>query len=127
VLGTYRFSAEIHTFSLSCLYHPSHARLIGFACSVIATDDAGALDVAAILWIEGWPQRPLFLLRLLIDRRCELTKYFGASLILLLFVYSIAGKDVWELGLYLLIRLPPRRIRVPDGQNVWSRTALYCR
>src|SRR5207245_1481240 len=61
---------------------------------------------AAILWIKGLePQRPLFLLAsALLIAACELTKYFGASLILLLFVYSIARqRRVGSWAWYLLI------------------------
>ena len=61
---------------------------------------------AAILWIEGLePQRPLFLLAsALLIGACELTKYFGASLILLLFVYSLVRqRRVGSWAWYLLL------------------------
>ena len=108
VLGTYRLAQKFTRSPLlaafATLLTPG---LLVSACSVMCDPMILALWMwAAILWIEGLePQRPLFLLAsAVLIAASELTKYFGASLILLLFVYSIArqrrvGSWVW----YLLI------------------------
>src|SRR5438046_6433120 len=108
VLGTYRLAQKFTRSPLfaafATLLTPG---LLVSACSVMCDPMMLAIWMwAAILWIEGLePQRPLFLVAsAVLIAASELTKYFGASLILLLFVYSIArqrrvGSWVW----YLLI------------------------
>src|SRR5437868_13822376 len=108
VLGTYRLAQKFTRSPLfaafATLLTPG---LLVSACSVMCDPMMLALWMwAAILWIEGLgPQRPLFLLAsALLIAACELTKYFGASLILLLFVYSIARqRRVGSWAWYLLI------------------------
>src|SRR5438874_6818966 len=108
VLGTYRLAQKFTRSPLLVAF----ATLLtpGLLVSVSSTMcDPMMLAIwtwAAILWIEGLePQRPLFLLAsALLIAACELTKYFGASLILLLFVYSIARqRRVGSWAWYLLI------------------------
>ncbi len=108
VLGTYRLAQKFTRSPLlaafATLLTPG---LLVSVCSVMCDPMMLAIWMwAAILWIEGLePQRPLFLVAsAVLIAASELTKYFGASLILLLFVYSIArqrrvGSWVW----YLLI------------------------
>jgi len=108
VLGTYRLAQKFTRSPLlaafATLLTPG---LLVSVCSVMCDPMMLAIWMwAAILWIEGLePQRPLFLAAsAVLIAASELTKYFGASLILLLFVYSIArqrrvGSWVW----YLLI------------------------
>src|SRR5438552_17518048 len=98
VLGTYRLAQKFNRYPLfaafATLLTPG---LLVSACSVMCDPMMLALWLwAAILWIEGLePQRPLFLLAsALLIAACELTKYSGASLILLVFVYSIAGQSL---------------------------------
>jgi Dolichyl-phosphate-mannose-protein mannosyltransferase len=107
-LGTYRLAQKFTRSPLlvafATLLTPG---LLVSACSVMCDPMMLAIWMwAAILWIEGLePQRPLFLAAsALLIVASELTKYFGACLILLLFIYSIArqkrvGSWVW----YLLI------------------------
>ena len=108
VLGTFRLAQRFTRSPLlaafATLLTPG---LLVSACSVMCDPMMLAIWLwAAILWIEGLePQKPLFLMgSALLLAACELTKYFGASLILLLFVYSLVrqrrvGSWVW----YLLI------------------------
>ncbi len=108
VLGTYRLAQKFTRSPLfaafATLLTPG---LLVSACSVMC--DPMMLSIwmwAAILWIEGLePQRPLFLLAsALLIAACELTKYFGASLILLLFAYSLVRqRRVGSWAWYLLI------------------------
>src|SRR5256885_11769358 len=108
VLGTYRLAQKFTRSPLlaafATLLTPG---LLVSACSVMCDPMMLALWMwAAILWIEGLePQRPLFLLAsAVLIAASELTKYFGASLILLLFVYSIARqRRVGSWAWYLLI------------------------
>jgi dolichyl-phosphate-mannose-protein mannosyltransferase len=108
VLGTYRLAQKFTHSPLpaafATLLTPG---LLVSACSVMCDPMMLSLWVwAAVLWIEGLePQRPLFLVTsALLIAACELTKYFGASLILLLFVYSIARqRRVASWAWYLLI------------------------
>ncbi|HEV2715256.1 MAG TPA: glycosyltransferase family 39 protein, partial [Terriglobales bacterium] len=108
VLGTYRLAQRFTRSPLlaafATLLTPG---LLVSACSVMCDPMMLALWMwAAILWIEGLePQRPLFLLAsALLIAACELTKYFGASLILLLFAYSLARqRRVGSWAWYLLI------------------------
>src|SRR5437879_7911179 len=108
VLGTYRLAQKFTRSPLlaafATLLTPG---LLVSACSTMCDPMMLAIWTwAAILWIEGLePQRPLFLLAsALLIAACELTKYFGASLILLLFVYSIARqRRVGSWAWYLLI------------------------
>src|SRR5437879_10239873 len=108
VLGTYRLAQKFTRSPLlaafATLLTPG---LLVSACSVMCDPMILALWMwAAILWIEGLePQRPLFLLAsAVLIAASELTKYFGASLILLLFVYSIARqRRVGSWAWYLLI------------------------
>src|SRR6266699_5047920 len=108
VLGTYRLAQKFTRSPLlaafATLLTPG---LLVSACSVMCDPMMLALWMwAAILWIEGLePQRPLFLLAsALLIAACELTKYFGASLILLLFAYSLVRqRRVGSWAWYLLI------------------------
>ena len=108
VLGTYRLAQRFTRSPLlaafATLLTPG---LLVSACSVMCDPMMLALWLwAAILWIEGLePQRPLFLLAsALLIGACELTKYFGASLILLLFVYSLVRqRRVGSWAWYLLL------------------------
>jgi hypothetical protein len=108
VLGTYRLAQKFTRSSLlaafATLLTPG---LLVSACSVMCDPMMLSLWMwAAVLWIEGLePQRPLFLVAsALLIAACELTKYFGASLILLLFVYSIARqRRVGSWAWYLVI------------------------
>src|SRR2546429_9086814 len=108
VLGTYRL-AQIFTRAplvggFSTLLSSG---LLVSACSGMCDPMILALWMwAAILWIEGLePQRPLCrLASAVLIAASDLTKYFGASLILLLFVYSIARqRRVGSWAWYLLI------------------------
>jgi Dolichyl-phosphate-mannose-protein mannosyltransferase len=108
VLGTYRLAQKFTRSPLlaafATLLTPG---LLVSACSVMCDPMMLSLWMwAAVLWIEGLePQRPLFLVAsALLIAASELTKYFGASLILLLFVYSIARqRRVGSWAWYLLI------------------------
>src|SRR5437870_7181079 len=108
VLGTYRLAQKFTRSPLLVAF----ATLLtpGLLVSVSSTMcDPMMLAIwmwAAILWIEGLePQRPLFLAAsALLLAVGELTKYFGASLILLLFAYSFARqRRVGSWAWYLLI------------------------
>jgi hypothetical protein len=108
VFGTYRLAQKFTRSPLlaafATLLTPG---LLVSACSVMCDPMMLAIWMwAAILWIEGLePQKPLFLVAsALLIAACELTKYFGASLILLLFAYSLVRqRRVWSWAWYLLI------------------------
>lgn len=108
VLGTYylarRFCGVPLLAAAATLLTPG---FMVSACSVMSDTMMLALwTLAAILWSEGLdPLRPSMLAGSgLLIALSALTKYFGASLILLLLLYSVArkrGLGIW--ALYLLI------------------------
>ena len=77
---------------------------------------------AIIFWIEGLePQKPRYLaISVLLITLCALTKYFGASLILLLAAYSLARQR--RLGSWAWYLLLP--IAVLTGYQHWTK-AVY--
>ena len=108
VLGTYRLARRFTRYPLvaafAALLTPA---LLVSACSTMCDPLMLALWIwAAIFWIEGLEgSRPsLLAASAILIAASELTKYFGAALIPLLFVYTLArnrriGSWVW----YLLI------------------------
>src|SRR6266699_2596826 len=108
VLGTYRLAQKFtHSPLLAAFATLLTPGLLVSVCSVMCDPMMLAIWMwAAILWIEGLePQRPLFLAAsALLLAVGELTKYFGASLILLLLAYSFARqRRVGSWAWYLLI------------------------
>lgn len=124
VLGTYhlarRFTDSPQIAAAAVLLTPG---FLVSATSVMCDTMMVALwVVAAILWIEHLePEKPAYLVAAaFLIAVCALTKYYGGSLILLLFAYSLArlrrlGSWVWYLSIPLLILL---------GYQFWTRT-LY--
>ena len=108
VLGTYRLAHRLTRLpllaALATLLTPG---LLVSAASVMCDTMMLAIWVwAALFWVEGLePSRPLFLTAAaLLVGAAALTKYFGASLILLLFIYAVARvRRVGSWALYLLI------------------------
>jgi len=79
--------------------------------------------LAMVCWMEGLeePQKPLLLaLSGVLIGICALTKYFGATLVPLLLVYSIVRRR--RLGTWLAFLLIP--VAVVTGYEMWTR-ALY--
>jgi len=108
VLGTYRLTQKFTRSPLLAAFATllTPGLLVSASSTMCDPIMLAIWTWATILWIEGLdPQRPLFLVAsAVLIAAGELTKYFGASLILLLFAYSIArqrrvGSWVW----YLLI------------------------
>lgn len=124
VLGTYRLAKHFTRFpllaALAILLTPG---ILVSACSVMCDTMMLALWVwAVILWIEGLqPQKAWYLAGAgVLIAASALTKYFGASLILLLAAYSFArlrrpGNWIW----YLLIP-----VAALIGYEHWTQT-LY--
>ncbi len=124
VLGTYRLAKHLTHFPLlAALATVLTPGILVSACSVMCDTMMVALWVwAVILWIEGLqPRKAWYLVGAgLLIAASALTKYFGASLILLLAVYSFArvrrfGNWVW----YLLIP-----VGALAGYEFWTH-ALY--
>lgn len=124
VLGTYRLAKHLTRFpllvALATVLTPG---ILVSACSVMCDTMMVALWVWAVtLWIEGLqPRKPWHLAGAgVLIAASALTKYFGASLILLLAAYSFArlrrlGNWIW----YLLIP-----VGALVGYELWTR-ALY--
>jgi 4-amino-4-deoxy-L-arabinose transferase-like glycosyltransferase len=124
VLGTYRLARRFTRLPLVA----AAATLLtpGFlVCSTSVMSDSLMLALwilAAIFWLEGLePVRPLYLVAsAVLMAACALTKYFGASLIPLLLVYSVARQR--RLGKYAWYLLIPILILV--GYQLWTK-AVY--
>lgn len=109
VLGTYTLARKFTRWpllaALATLFTPG---ILVSASSVMCDSMMLALWIwAAIFWIEGLePRRNLFLfVSAVLMAASALTKYFGASLILLLLAYSIVRLK--RVGIYLLYLLIP--------------------
>jgi hypothetical protein len=112
VLGTYRLAQRFTNSPLlaaaATLLTPA---FLVSASSVMCDTMMLALWLWAIIfWIEGFePQKPVYLVvSVLLITLCTLTKYYGASLILLLAAYSFArqcrlGSWAWYLLLPILL------------------------
>jgi hypothetical protein len=124
ILGTYRLAT--HFTRLPLVAAAATLLTPGFlvsSTSVMSDTLMLALWVlAAIFWLEGLKRvRPLYLVASAgLIAACALTKYFGASLILLLLVYSVAGQG--RLGKYAWYMLIPIFILV--GYQLWTK-AMY--
>jgi len=124
VLGTYRLAKHFTRFPLlAALATVLTPGILVSACSVMCDTMMVALWVwAVILWIEGLQPRKAWYLAGsgVLIAASALTKYFGASLILLLAAYSFArlrrlGNWIW----YLLIP-----VGALVGYELWTH-ALY--
>jgi hypothetical protein len=124
VLGTYRLAKHFTRFPfLAALGAVLTPGILVSACSVMCDTMMVALWVwAVILWIEGLQPREAWYLAGagVLIAASALTKYFGASLILLLAAYSFArlrrsGNWIW----YLLIP-----VGALVGYELWTH-ALY--
>ena len=126
VLGTYRlairFTQNAFVAAAAALLTPVFiVPASGVMCDVLML----ALWIwALILWVEGLdPLKPTFLLGSgVLMAAAALTKYFGASLILLVVVYSLLRKKPWETWAYYLL-IP---IAALAGYQYWTH-ALYGR
>jgi len=120
VLGTYRlarhFTENSLLAALATLLTPG---FLVSACSVMCDVMMLALWLwAAILWIEGLERESgLYLAAAgFVIGACELTKYFGVALIVLLFVYTLARKR--RLGTWVFYLLIPVAILV--AYDYWT-------
>jgi len=124
VLGTYRLAKHFTHFPLlAALATVLTPGILVSACSVMCDTMMVALWVwAVILWLEGLEPRKTWYLggAGILIAASALTKYFGASLILLLAVYSFARlRRLGSWALYLLIP-----VGALVGYELWTH-ALY--
>ncbi len=107
ILGTYRLARRFTDRP----WFAAAATLVAPAVMVSATSvmcDTMMLALwvwAAVLWMEGLDRpRPMYLFSAsLLMAACALTKYFGASLLLLLFAYSVVHRRRLERRLWYLL------------------------
>ena len=129
VLGVYRlakrFTSSPGVAAIATLVAPA---FLVSACSVMCDPMMLALWIwAVIFWIEGVDSvKPVFLAASVILLAAgALTKYFGAALVPLLFVYTLARQR--RLGSWALVfdisTFGSRRIRICNRENLWPRAA----